>query len=183
MAGWRSLLARTGLAGSGSRPTKSAWSPTDMALRLATLSAEQELLLPTVREEWLGHGLSTAPADRAEAAEGVADAYRAAGLEPPRIIVWLSSPLAGCIGMVFLDELLYRLSGQVWDQVRGQVWGQVWDQVWGQVGDQVWGQVGGQVRGQVRGRVGGQVWGQVRGQVWGQVGGQVRDQVWDQVGD
>jgi hypothetical protein len=127
-------------------------------VKLERLTSEQEALLPVVRDEWLAHGLSTEPADRAKAEAGVAAAYREAGLEPPRIIVWLDSPFAGCVGSWMLT--------QVRDQVRGQVWGQVGDQVWDQVRDQVWGQV----------------WGQVGGQVWGQVGDQVGDQVWGQVG-
>ena len=129
-----------------------------------TLTVEQEAMLAQVRDEWLAVGLSTEPADRPAAEEGARQAYRRAGLEPPRVVVWLDSPLAGRIGAAMLSG---GKEGQVGDQVRGQVWSQVWDQVGGQVWDQV----------------GDQVWDQVRDQVWGQVGDQVRDQVRDQVGD
>ena len=139
---------------------------------IENLTTQQEAMLAEVRDEWQAVGLSTEPADRAAAEEGVRLAYQRAGLTPPRIVVWLDSPRAGCIGVSML--------GQVRDQVGAQVWGQVWDQVWGQVGGQVWAQVGdqvgdqvwAQVRGQVRGQVGGQVGGQVRGQVGGAVWGQ-----------
>jgi len=145
--------------------------------RLDALTPEQEALLPQVRDEWIGYGLSTEPADRAEAEAGVAQAYREAGLEPPLIVLWLDSPLAGAFGQGMLR--------QVWDQVRAQVWAlrdQVVDQVRDQVGNQVWAQVWAQVGDQVRDQVVDQVWAQVWDQVWDQVGDQVRDQVWDQVG-
>ena len=131
---------------------------------IARLTPDQEALLPVVRDEWLAHGLSTEPADRATAEAGVKLAYERAGLAPPRIVVWLDSPLAGCIGSWMLGQVGGQVRGQVGGQVRGQVWGQVWDQV----RDQVRGQVRDQVRGQVRDQVGDQVWGQVRWSLWGQ---------------
>ena len=154
-----------------------------------TLTPEQESILPGVRDEWLGYGLSCEPANRALAEEGVREAYAAAGLEPPKIIVWLDSPMAGALGQAFLqsipdsDQVRDQVSGQVWDQVWGQMWDQVRDQVSGQVSGQVWDQVWGQVWGQVRDQVWGQVWGQVWDQVWGQMWDQVSDQMWDQVSD
>ena len=161
-----------------------------------TLTVEQEAMLAQVRDEWLAVGLSTEPADRPAAEEGARQAYRRAGLEPPRVVVWLDSPLAGRIGAAMLsggkegqvgdqvrgqvgDQVWDQVGGQVWDQVRGQVWDQVGDQVRGQVWSQVWDQVGGQVRDQV----GDQVWDQVGDQVWDQVWDQVRDQVRDQIWD
>lgn len=104
--------------------------------KLAELSPEQEALLPVVRDEWLTHGFSTAPADRRAAEEGMRAAYREAKLAPPPIVVWLDSPLRGAFGAWWLSEILTTI-----DQVRGQVRGQVGDQVRGQVWDQVRGQV------------------------------------------
>ncbi|SDF76890.1 hypothetical protein SAMN05216553_103186 [Lentzea fradiae] len=46
-----------------------------------------------LREEWLGHALSTAPADRPAAENAVARLYAATGRPPPRF-VWVDSPLA-----------------------------------------------------------------------------------------
>ncbi|MCK0517907.1 DUF4816 domain-containing protein [Williamsia sp. DF01-3] len=156
--------------------------------KLNTLAPEQAALLPQIRDQWIRDGLSTEPANRAAAEAGVRKAYEAAGLEPPRLVIWLDSPFAGALGQGFLRSMLSapnsgqvwgQVWDQVWDQVRGQVWGQVWDQVRGQVWDQVWDQV----RGQVWDQVSDQVWGQVSDQVWGQVWDQVRGQVWDQVSD
>ncbi len=79
----------------------------------------------------------------------VANAYRAAGLEPPKMYLMMGSPIGGALAAVMLrdasrvDQVWDQVRDQVWDQVRGQVWGQVWDQV----GDQVWDQVRGQVWG------------------------------------
>lgn len=45
--------------------------------------------------KWLAAGLSTAPADRAAAADAVRLAYRSAGLPEPAHVVWFASPAAG----------------------------------------------------------------------------------------
>ena len=111
-----------------------------------TLTVEQEAMLAQVRDEWLAVGLSTEPANRPAAEEGVQQAYRRAGMEPPSVVIWLGSPYAGCVASAMLSQ--------------DQVWDQVWDQVRGQVGAQVRDQVGGQVRDQVRGQVRDAVWGQ-----------------------
>jgi len=140
--------------------------------RLEHLTPEQEALLPVVRDEWLAVGLSTERADRPAAEAAARLAYEKAGLDAPRLVIWLRSPLEGSVGAAMLPGLLSRLAERD---------GQVWDQVWGQVGGQVWGQVRDQVRGQVGDQVRDQVWGQVRDQVRDQVWGQVRDQVWGQV--
>ena len=107
-----------------------------------TLTVEQEAMLAQVRDEWTAVGLSTEPASRPAAEEGVRQAYRRAGLEPPSVVIWLGSPYAGCVASAMLNP--DQVGAQVWDQVRAQVWAQVRDQVWaqvrGQVGDAVWGQ-------------------------------------------
>ncbi|NRQ38505.1 hypothetical protein HII36_42765 [Nonomuraea sp. NN258] len=46
----------------------------------------------TIREEWLGHALSTRPADRPAAEAAITRLYRLVGLAPPRFH-WVSSPL------------------------------------------------------------------------------------------
>jgi hypothetical protein len=46
-----------------------------------------------IRAEWLGHLLTTAPADRPAAETAVSELYRLIGLDPPRFH-WVSSPLA-----------------------------------------------------------------------------------------
>ena len=174
--------------------------------KIESLTPDQVSRLAEFREKWLRIGLATGPADRPAAEAAVKEAYKAAGMEPPRIVIWLRSPLEGAIGAAMLAgakivraQVRDQVGAQVWDQVRDQVgdqvgdqvrdqvgdqvWAQVRAQVWDQVGDQVRDQVWDQVRDQVRAQVGDQVWAQVRAQVWDQVGDQVRDQVWDQVRD
>lgn len=51
--------------------------------------------LDAVKDKWIALGLSTSPANRAEAEQGVVMAYEAAGLQPPRFILWADSPMAG----------------------------------------------------------------------------------------
>jgi hypothetical protein len=57
------------------------------------LSEPQRALLATYGERWAQLRLSTLPGDRAAAEEGVARAYSAAGLAPPRTIVWCKGPV------------------------------------------------------------------------------------------
>ena len=150
-----------------------------MAARIERVTDDQAALLPVVRDEWLSVGLATGAADRERAQSGAVAAYREAGLERPKIFLWLGSPMAGAIGAHLLPEVLQSAGAQVWDQVGAQVR----DQVRAQVGDQVRAQVGAQVGDQVRAQVGDQVGDQVLAQVWAQVGAQVRAQVWAQVWD
>ncbi len=106
-----------------------------MTARIQKLTTEQEAILPDIRDEWLAYGLATGPAGRYAAEAGVADAYRAAGLRPPRIVVWLDSPYAGAIGAWILGQMPKK---DGWAQVRAQVGDQVGAQVRDQVGDQVY---------------------------------------------
>ncbi len=149
--------------------------------RIDRLTKQQVELMAKVRDEWLSIGLCTEPADRERAQNAVNQAYEAAKLPPPKIIIWLGSPLAGAIGATMLSaraQVMAQVGDQVWAQVRAQVWAQVGDQVWAQVRDQVGDQVGAQVWAQVGAQVRAQVGDQVRAQVGDQVWAQVGDQVW-----
>ena len=152
--------------------------------RIDFLTDEQAAMLSDVRDEWLAVGLSTKPADRAAAEDGVRSAYRRAGLEPPKLMVWLDSPLAGRIGAAVLGQVAAQIGGQVtaqvWGQVAAQIGGQVTAQVWGQVRDQVRGQVWDQVADQVYGQVTAHVMAQLREQTKGQARDQSRYQIWGQ---
>jgi hypothetical protein len=81
--------------------------------RFEKLTAGHMALMDEVREEWIGHGLSTAPADRRAAVAGVHDSYRAAGLAPPQDVVWVDSPLEGAN---YFYRLCARLGGD--DEIR-----------------------------------------------------------------
>lgn len=93
--------------------------------KITKLTPEQEARFGEFIEKWTAIGLSTDPANRAEAERGVKLAYEIAGLTPPRIIVWCTSPLS----MI----LTHSVVAQVGEQVGAQVWEQVGEQVGAQV--------------------------------------------------
>lgn len=68
------------------------------------LTPEQEALIPEYRDKWIGYGLSTEPADRAEAEAGVREVYKASDLTPPDRVIWLDSPMSGLIGAAMLMD-------------------------------------------------------------------------------
>ncbi len=57
----------------------------------------QSINLEAIKNEWLKIGLSTEPDDEENANKGIDLAYEAANLKPPKIRIWLNSPLEGCI--------------------------------------------------------------------------------------
>ena len=62
---------------------------------IESLTKDQEARMAEFRDKWIAIGLSTEPADRKRAEEGVKLAYAAGGLEPPKEIYWVESPFAG----------------------------------------------------------------------------------------
>ena len=159
-----------------------------IAEKLNRMSEEQQALLPVVRDEWIKAGLSTEPADRQKAKDGVRLAYEAAGLPPPSLFVWLRSPLEGAVGAELLSHL-DSVAGLVERQVRepsreqvrrfvsfkGQVSERVGLEVWDQIYDPVYRHVLTPVRDEVDHRVRQQVDHRVRGQVMEQITRQVGD--------
>lgn len=102
-----------------------------MAEKITELNEAQLAAIPRVRDEWLAHGLSTEPANRPEAENGVREAYEAAGLEPPKLIIWCDSPMAGAVKAHELtredaptsesdDEYRSGVQAQTWRAIRGQ---------------------------------------------------------------
>ena len=118
-------------------------------MRIEALTPEQESRLGEYRDKWVRIGLATGAADRPAVEAGIREAYRAGGLAPPQVILWLRSPLAGAVAAIMIAQVGDQVGDQVRDQVGAQVWDQVRDQVWAQVRDQVWAQVRAQVWAQV----------------------------------
>ena len=58
---------------------------------------EHRRVLDEVCARWTTRVAGSAGHGRAEAEQGVAEAYRAAGAEPPEVVVWLDSPVAGAV--------------------------------------------------------------------------------------
>lgn len=61
------------------------------------LTPEQEAMLPAIRDKWMEIGLSTEPANRPEAEEGIRMAYARGDLEMPEKIFWANSPHEGAL--------------------------------------------------------------------------------------
>lgn len=95
--------------------------------RIARLSPKQEKALEQAFKRWKATGLSTAPTDRATAEAGVKEAYMAAGLEPPKLILWLPSAWAGNTAVKLLE------SHVDWPAELNQAQLEVWDSVWKQL--------------------------------------------------
>ncbi len=103
--------------------------------KLKRLSPEQKALLDGHRKRWAGIRLSTAPADREMAAQGVALAYRAAGYAAPKQIVWCAGPIemAALWAQASSDHAGPNLKAAIADQVRGRAAAAIQRQVSGGV--------------------------------------------------
>ncbi len=142
------------------------------------LTRKQETLLVRWHEDYLAHGLSTEPAERAAAETACTLAYEIAGMDGPEAFVWLDNPYAGCLGAAFLNMVgalqPLRIGAPAWhrvgDGIRKQVGDEVWEaddlKAWEEIGEGFWDPVEEQVS-----------------QVLDQVRNQVRDQAADDFGD
>lgn len=74
-----------------------------------SLTPEDMKTLEVVREKWLAAGLSTEPADRPRAEAGIRQAYRAANLPEPKIILWCDSPWAAVVCWANLPAVIKDL--------------------------------------------------------------------------
>ena len=143
---------------------------------IESLTKEQEEKMAEYRDKWIKIGLSTEPADKKEAEEGIRVAYKMAGLPQPKI-VWAGSPFGNALTRAIVTKILTdkkigaSVRDSVWASVgasvRASVWASVWASVGASVGDSVWDSV--------RDSVSDSVWDSVRDSV--------RDSVWDSVRD
>src|SRR5580658_7710377 len=60
--------------------------------RVDSLTEDQKARFPEWVKRWTDIGLRTGPADRPAFERHVARCYQAAGLDPPKRVVWVSSP-------------------------------------------------------------------------------------------
>ena len=170
-------------------------------VKIDELTAEEQALIPIIRNEWLEIALATGLAEREAAQAAISDAYRAAGLAPPCDWIWLGNPCAGHIATVILYELMRdrgealcsdRRIGQpvshqiryVAAQVQNQVKVQIADPIRDQIKDQVGGQVDRQIaliRRLIACHVDQQSHEQAMNQDWYEVLAQAEDPVWQQL--
>ena len=96
--------------------------------KIEKLTPKQIARFPEFRERWTKIGLCTDPADRPRAEAAIHESYRAAGLQPPRKIVWCGSPLSqGLTRAIILDnnkQLMASVGASVRDSVGDSVYGQ-----------------------------------------------------------
>ena len=166
-----------------------------------TLTPAHCQLITGIRDQWMATVGSTAPVDRAAAAEAVRRLYDTHKLRKPPLTIWMDSPLGCVYAAAVIDQprerLRERLRAQLSSQLREQLggWlqavlaGQIRDQFGDRLGvqlqDPLRGQLEDQVSGQLPGQLQRQLWGQLRGQLRGRQGelwGQLWDQFWDQFG-
>ena len=106
--------------------------------KIDRLTPEQEALLPVHRGAWCRIGLNTAPADRGLAEHGIAEAYRLAGFDAPRI-VWCSSPLALALARAIASTPSTRLSvaqrRRIAAGIRARIETRDWPVFWSHVED------------------------------------------------
>lgn len=144
------------------------------------LTPEQIARLDEFRTKWFTIALSTDPADRLLAQDGVKQAYTAANLDPPVIFVWFKSPLEGYLAAALCEVwaphgLLPRTPrvAKVREKVWGSVVAKVGDQAWSSVTKQVCKQVNDDVHNQFRELLETPVW----TQVWAQLGDHISNQI------
>jgi hypothetical protein len=88
---------------------------------MAYVDAGREDIFQTYRDRWMGIGLSTVAADREAAERGIAEAYRAAGFRPPRV-VWCGSPLAMALSRaILLVRPGNRQADRIWAGLRASL--------------------------------------------------------------
>jgi hypothetical protein len=76
-----------------------------MDLGLA-LTPDQEKSLRILRDQWFESILSTKPANRKKAEEGVRRTYRAAGVREPELFLWFDGLLEAALAVDQLGPLL-----------------------------------------------------------------------------
>jgi hypothetical protein len=126
-----------------------------------TLTPEHLAVIHAERDRWLQIGLSTTRVDRPAAEAAVRRAYTAAGLQPPDIVVWMDSPLGGCLATATIRQLhdqpgrplsdrlrrqledqlghdLLQRRGQLRDELSNRLVGQLREQRWNQRDAQLW---------------------------------------------
>jgi len=93
---------------------------------LVQLTPRQVKKLESVANQWKNVGLSVGKTDRAACEAAMQESYRAAGLAPPRLVIWLKSPRAGATAARLLKSDLD------WPHQLNDMQRAVWDQVWQQ---------------------------------------------------
>jgi len=139
--------------------------------RIEKLTPEQEAMFPVWRDKWIDIGLKTGETDWETFGVYMPICYQKAGLEFPKKVIRVSSPIVGAFASSIANKILKNKGKSVHDAVHGAVH----DAVGGAVGGAVHDAVGGAVHGAVHDAVHDAVHGAVHDAVHDAVHGAVHD--------
>jgi hypothetical protein len=158
-----------------------------MPNRIDKLTPKEEKAMVAYRDKWIEQGLKTGETDWKTFDKFMPICYKKAGIEYPKNVVRVQSPLVGALASAVAEAILRKkygaVDGAVRDAVGHAVGDAVRDAVRDAVGHAVRGAVGHAVRDAVGHAVGDAVRGAVDDAVRGAVRGAVDDAVRDAVGD
>ncbi|MCK4944968.1 MAG: hypothetical protein KAS59_01745, partial [Alphaproteobacteria bacterium] len=152
-----------------------------MTDKITELKKEQEEKLQEYKEKWLSIGLSTQKINREKAGAAIDLVYSCAGLEPPKIKIWLRSPYEGVIGVWWLRQVLKTLRGKALDQARAKITAKVGEQAGDMIGEHVRAGILAKSRNQINLRISSRVEAQIKEQIGEPIKDQVKDRIWNHV--
>src|SRR5574341_532793 len=135
--------------------------------KIDALTPEQEAALVAYRDEWLAHGRSCAPADRAATEATLASMYIALGEQPP-IFWWCDGPAVGSLVRTLLRANL-------WANLGDNLWANLRDNLWAIFRAKVWSNLRAIIRANLRANLGANLRANLRDNLW--------DNLWDNLGD
>ena len=155
---------------------------------ITQLTSAQESKFGDYIKKWTDIGLCTDPANRVQSEKGIIDAYVKGGLEPPKHIIWCSSPVEMILVRTImanvgsnvrnvlsnvrsnaLSNVVSNVGSNVVSNVESNVVSNVGSNVWSNVVSNVRANVWSDVRSNVRSNVASNVASNVRSNVWSNV--------------
>jgi hypothetical protein len=132
-----------------------------------TLTVEQIAHIRDVADRWMRAGLSTQRCDRPRAEASVRSAYRSAGLDEPRHIVWMDSPVGGMSAAAVITSTATAtpLPNHVWSLIGEQPWDRVVDQLGIQPAQRLWSQLVDQLNDPLAVQLRNRLWGPLESQL------------------
>ncbi len=105
---------------------------------ITELTKEQEDKMPEYVYKWIEIALSTDDCDREKAEHWCKEAYKAAGLKPPKRIYWTNNPIECAELADSLDDrgrwvatlISYKIGCDVMMKIRDHFTDRAWDQAW-----------------------------------------------------
>src|SRR5574341_340110 len=143
--------------------------------KIDALTPEQEAALVAYRDEWLAHGRSCAPADRAATEATLASMYIALGEQPP-IFWWCDGPAVGSLVRTLLRANL-------WANLGANLGANLRDNLRANLGANL----GANLRANLRDNLRANLWANLRANLWdnlgANLGSNLRDNLEDNLGD